>query len=80
MPLEVWASLYGFTYIDHYWLTTKPIMLNDTGSIMFATASLDSLISVVFVQGEPALICEKHREPVLVFYAKCQSGPHEVCF
>lgn len=55
-------------------------MLNDTGSIMFATASLDSLISVVFVQGEPALICEKHREPVLVFYAKCQSGPHEVCF
>ncbi|MCJ8738894.1 hypothetical protein PDJAM_G00040870 [Pangasius djambal] len=41
-------------------------MLNDvTGSITFSTASPDPFTSVLCAQGEPALICEKHRAPVV---------------
>ncbi len=55
-------------------------MLNDvTGSITFSTGSPDPFTSVTCAQGEPALICEKHRVPVadlpiLVFNGKCQSS------
>ena len=55
-------------------------MLNDVaGSIVFSLASPDPLTSITGAQGEPALICEKHRAPVadmpiLVFYSKCKSS------
>ena len=55
-------------------------MLNDVaGSIAFSLASPDPFTSITGAQGEPALICEKHRAPVadmpiLVFYSKCQSS------
>ncbi|KAI9536432.1 hypothetical protein NQZ68_033691 [Dissostichus eleginoides] len=34
----------------------------------------DPFTSVTCAQGEPALICEKHKAPSLVFYGKCQSS------
>lgn len=43
------------------------------------TASPDTFTSVTCAQGESALICQNHREPVvdlpiLIFYSKCESG------
>ena len=79
-PVEVCSSLHGYASPDHHWPTTKPVMLNDVaGSIAFSLASPDPFTSITDAQGEPALICEKHRAPVadmpiLVFYSKCQSS------
>ena len=44
-----------------------------------ASVDTDPFTSITGAQGEPALICEKHRAPVadmpiLVFYSKCQSS------
>lgn len=70
MPLaesvEVSASLRG------------PSLNGDTGSITFSTASPGPFKSVTCLQGEAALICEKHRAlvvdlPIMVFCGKCQS-------
>ena len=57
--LEVCASVHGYA-------SPRPVILNDvTGGIMFSTASLDPFTSVTCAQGEPAIICEKHRAPVV---------------
>lgn len=51
-----------------------------TDSITFFMASPNPFTSVTHAQVEPALICEKHRTPVvdlpiLVFWGKCQLDP-----
>lgn len=71
-----------------HWPTIKPVMLNDvTGRITFSTASTDPFMSVTCAQGEPALICEKHRTqagpvvdlPTLVFYSMANANHAPRC-
>ncbi|KAI4875052.1 hypothetical protein NFI96_014253, partial [Prochilodus magdalenae] len=70
----------GYASPDHHWSTTKPVILNDVaGGITFSTATPEPVTSVVCAQVKPALICEKHKAPVvdlsiLVFCGKCQSS------
>lgn len=75
--VEVCEFHHGYASPDHHCPTTKHAV---TGSITFSIASTDPFASVRWAQGEPTLICEKYRAPVLdlpilVLYANTNLAP-----
>lgn len=47
-------------------------------TLTVSMTSSDIFISVTCAQGESALICQNHREQILVFYSKCELGSTEL--